>query len=142
MTTGPWKPIHLETYTARITDVDVRVTISPELNATIDVSYTLSVSGRIASSVEILSPSGALVIGQRGLRVDTQGSANLCLSRGAYDLWWPVGYGEQPLYTVEITIEDQVCGNIKRSRGVSFAEFCRGLPGRQLFGYQNPENRF
>lgn len=109
MTVGPWKPIKLETYTARIIDVDIRTTISPELNATVNVNFSLSISGRVVSSVQILSPSGALVIGQRGLRVDTLGKANFGLSKGAYDLWWPVGYGEQPMYTVEITIEDQVC---------------------------------
>lgn len=108
MTVGPWKPIILETYTARITDVDIRTTISPGMDATVDVSYTLSVAGRVVSFVEILSPSGAQVISQHGIRVDTVGKANLCLSRGAYEPWWPVGYGEQPLYTVEITIKDEV----------------------------------
>lgn len=114
MTVGPWKPIKLETFSTRITDVDVRVNIREDLYANVDVNFTLSseaLSGPVViASVAIKTPSGDLVIGRPHGPIAAGGTAsmNFGMSKGAYDLWWPIGYGEQPLYTVEIAVADEV----------------------------------
>ena len=108
MTIGPWKPINLEAYHARITDIDVRVNIDDSLDAKVDVNFTLSVDDPVVASVSIKRPEGSHAIGRPDTPVQGQTLINFGFSKGAYDLWWPVGYGDQPLYTAEIVIADGV----------------------------------
>lgn len=108
MTVGPWKPISLETYKARITEVDVRVNIADDFYAKVDVNFELSSGDPVVASVSLLRPSGSLAIGRPKTPVQGQASLNFGFSKGAYDLWWPVGYGEQPLYAAEIIVTDEV----------------------------------
>ena len=109
MTVGPWKPIKLETYTVRIADVDVRARVAEDLSATLDVSFTLTREDHSIASVSLKSADGSLVAGQNSVRIAQSGAkATFKLSAGSYDLWYPVGYGKQPLYTVEIAVADQV----------------------------------
>lgn len=109
MTVGPWKPISLETYTTRITEVDIRVNIAENYTANVDVNFILSAPNPVVASVMIFKPSGDLQIGGSEMRINGgEGKANFAMTKGAYEPWWPVGYGEQPIYVVEITITDQV----------------------------------
>ncbi|KAI0772566.1 glycoside hydrolase family 2 protein [Irpex lacteus] len=107
MTVGPWKPISLETYKARITDVDVRVNIADDFYAKVDVNFELSSGDPVVASVSLLRPSGSLAIGRPQTPVQGQASLNFSFSKDAYELWWPVGYGEQPLYAAEIIVSDE-----------------------------------
>ncbi|KAI0089166.1 glycoside hydrolase family 2 protein [Irpex rosettiformis] len=106
MTVGPWKPISLETYSARITDIDIRVNIADNFDAKVDVNFTLSVNDPVVASISIKNPAGIRVIGRPDTPVQGQTLINFGFSKGAYDLWWPVGYGDQPLYTAEIVVTD------------------------------------
>jgi len=36
---------------------------------------------------------------------------NWTLDKGTVETWYPVGYGKQPLYELEITLVDEVSGN-------------------------------
>ncbi|KZT72528.1 glycoside hydrolase family 2 protein [Daedalea quercina L-15889] len=108
MTAGPWKPIKLETYTARISDVDVRARVAEDLSATLDVSFTLTREDHSIASVSLRAADGSLVAGQNNVRIAQSGAqATFKMSAGTYELWYPVRYGRQPLYTVEITVADQ-----------------------------------
>lgn len=109
MTAGPWKPISLETYEARITDIDIRSKVSEDLSANLDVNFTLSRDDRSIASVTLKGPDGSMVIGQSSIKISNSNArAQFKLSPGAYELWYPVGYGKQPVYTVEIEVADQV----------------------------------
>ncbi|KAI0952282.1 hypothetical protein AcV7_008145 [Taiwanofungus camphoratus] len=108
MTAGPWKPISLETYEARITDIDIRSKVSEDLSANLDVNFTLSRDDRSIASVTLKGPDGSMVIGQSSIKISNSNArAQFKLSPGAYELWYPVGYGKQPVYTVEIEVADQ-----------------------------------
>lgn len=112
MTVGPWKPISLETYQLRISDVDIRSTVSPSLDAKVDVTVSLSAAGPAVASVQIKGPDGALLLGQDLIKItEPPVKAQFALSAGTFELWYPVGYGKQPIYTVEITIADEVSVN-------------------------------
>jgi beta-mannosidase len=39
--------------------------------------------------------------------------ANFGFSAGFLELWYPVGYGKQPIYTIEIEVIDEVNKHIK-----------------------------
>lgn len=115
MTVGPWKPVYLHTYASRITDLRVtsEVLKTNAINITVDLAATLptvsSSSGkRLRADVSLLHPDGSLKLDSKsapfaeseGGKVKLSWSAN----PGDLELWWPVGYGEQPLYTVQVKL--------------------------------------
>ena len=108
MTVGPWKPIHLQTYSTRISDLDIRIDVNEDLAAVINVSFTLTSAEKCIATVQIKKPSGGLLIGGSNIPVTGSRQTEFKCSAGTYDLWWPVGYGAQPLYTVEVNITDEV----------------------------------
>ncbi|CAL1701079.1 unnamed protein product [Somion occarium] len=107
MTVGPWKPIYLETYNARISDIDIRIDIPGNLTAHVDVQFTLDPPTKAKASVTIKKPNGNVLIGGTNIPVTDSGVAKFKLSRGVYDAWYPVGYGGQPIHAVEIEIADE-----------------------------------
>lgn len=67
----------------------------------------------------ILSPQGDVVWQQRRLIVENQIRQRVSLAEP--ELWWPNGYGEQPLYTLHITVgdkNDQVIQDIDITFGI------------------------
>ncbi|KZT13063.1 glycoside hydrolase family 2 protein [Laetiporus sulphureus 93-53] len=108
MTVGPWKPIALSAYVSRITDVDIRARVSADLSATLDVRFALSRDDHNIASVNLRAPDGALVTSQSSVRVHkSEAHAHFKLTKGTYELWYPVGYGRQAMYTVEVEVRDQ-----------------------------------
>ena len=112
MTVGPWKPIYLHTYTHRITDFRIKTTISSDkgvdVAVDIDVSSPLVSSGKGELEVILLHPDNTNHIGSHttGLR-DVGVHVSWNTRPGELDLWWPVGYGQQVLHTVEIKLRDE-----------------------------------
>ncbi|MBX6383620.1 MAG: glycoside hydrolase family 2 protein [Microbispora sp.] len=100
VTAGIWRPIGIETWsTARLAEVrplahgDGRVEVHVTVERAAERPLTLSASvGGVTETVTI----GA---GQR--------RAVVTLTVPDPDLWWPRGYGEQPLYDLTIRLEDQ-----------------------------------
>ncbi|KAF8639454.1 hypothetical protein AX16_010309 [Volvariella volvacea WC 439] len=108
MTIGPWKPISLHTYSNRITELDVRSEVSEhfdvKLLAHIEVSDT---SENSAVDLILRRPDGGVEV--TGTAYVANGKAELSFSfaPGQLDLWYPTGYGGQPLYTVEIGLSKE-----------------------------------
>lgn len=110
MTVGPWKPITLMTYTTRIAEVDVRTDVSDNLDAlTLAAEVTLSSSFTGVIEVQVKSPTGEAVASDR-LTVSNSKIAKYekSFGRGDVDLWFPVGYGKQSLYSLHLTLLDEV----------------------------------
>ncbi|WWD22921.1 hypothetical protein CI109_107416 [Kwoniella shandongensis] len=109
MTVGPWKDIHLETYPARIGDVRIDTTLTgsqynvASLNAAIVIAsstsnaYKLDVTLKDAAGHVVKSVSGHSPLD--AMKWD--------FKDGEIDGWYPRGYGEQPLYTLEIQLKDK-----------------------------------
>ncbi len=103
-TAGIWKPVRLERWrVARLAEVRPLVTVTEdgtgraEVHAVIersglgedtDLTLTATVDGRTATAVV---PAGAT-------------TAQVTVEVPDARLWWPVGYGEQPLYDLEIAL--------------------------------------
>jgi beta-mannosidase len=110
MTVGPWRPISLHTYQNRISDLYVKSTVSEDLAVNVDVHLTLFEKHPAVASITLKSSDPPyLVVKSDNIKVaDGQAVINLKLSKGDVDLWYPVGYGKQPLYTVEIEVAHEV----------------------------------
>lgn len=111
MTVGPWKPIRLESYSTRITEVDVRSTVSQSLEASVKASFSFTESSSVSASVELYDASGNSLGSQTGMKLSggKGQTGTFGFPKGKCELWYPVGYGSQPLNTAKITIFDEVC---------------------------------
>jgi beta-mannosidase len=113
MTVGPWKSIRLERYEQRIEDLRISTIVSEALDTNIKATISFS-SKTVAGTVDvnIKSLEGHTVLYQKGVLKD--GKCEVCFKakKGELELWWPVGYGRQPLYTVEVIARDEVSSYI------------------------------
>ncbi|MFD7462278.1 MULTISPECIES: glycoside hydrolase family 2 protein [unclassified Streptomyces] len=101
VTAGIWRPVRLERWsTARLAEVRPHVTVTDgtgRVEIHIDVERTERGAGRpLAVRATAVGAVGrAVVDGTRAvLKLDVPDVA----------LWWPRGYGEQPLYDLEVTL--------------------------------------
>ncbi|KAE9377261.1 glycoside hydrolase family 2 protein [Stipitochalara longipes BDJ] len=104
-TSGPWKPIYLEVFEARISEFLIRQEVSDDLETAI-VKISGSVEGADAGKevvLEILSPSGENVK-KESVKIDENGTFKAELNIQKPELWYPFTYGSQPLYTISTSL--------------------------------------
>jgi beta-mannosidase len=104
LTAGPWRPVRLEAYAVRIADLRCPVTLSDDcLRATVDVQAAIARApgapdAPLALRLTLRDPQGAEVAAATA-PLRGEGAAHT-LTLDAPQLWWPNGYGAQPLYTL------------------------------------------
>lgn len=111
MTCGPWRPVTLETYSARISSLRITTAVANSLtSATISARTVLDgVSTATAAKLHytVTSPSGAVVSTISTAASASGGDGTLSvLALDQPELWYPHGYGAQPLYTFTATLKD------------------------------------
>ena len=144
VTAGIWQGVTLRCYgRARIDDVYVRTTSLDEYRAelTVAIAAIRRTTDAVRARVEIVAPDGGVVAAET-VPVDTLG-APLIMTVNDPRWWWPVGYGEQPLYecrvsllsangeslderTVEIGLRTVALEEIPDERGSSFTMVVNG----------------
>ncbi|KAL4862802.1 hypothetical protein BDV12DRAFT_190150 [Aspergillus spectabilis] len=98
---GPWKPIYLEIYQARVTDLLVKTRLNPDhQEATLDIA--LEIEGK-AACARIDIESGGAIIESRKIDVSGDNKTTTIQVQNP-SLWWPWTLGEQNLYTARATI--------------------------------------
>ncbi|MGW9493834.1 glycoside hydrolase family 2 protein [Streptomyces prasinus] len=110
VTAGMWRPVRLERWsTARLAAVRPLVTVRDGLGR-VELRVDVERTGRGADHrLEVRA-----AVGGARARAEVDGTgAVLTLDVPGPRLWWPRGYGEQPLYELEVTLVD---------RGVATAE--------------------
>ncbi|KAL1676287.1 glycoside hydrolase family 2 protein [Schizophyllum commune] len=108
MTVGPWKPISIHTYEARIADLDVRPRVEQDFSVKMPVSFTVAnFTSPLTAKIALKDPSGK-VVSWANLPVQSETrQTDLSFASGKLELWYPVGYGAQPLYTFELQLLDE-----------------------------------
>ncbi len=101
---GIWKELRLEGYSrARITEVHLR---QEHFNGRVMVSAQVSIQQWSAAPLTIVvrltAPDGAVL--ERSAPVSSGAETIVTVPIAEPELWWPNGYGAQPLYQVEVTL--------------------------------------
>jgi beta-mannosidase len=102
-TVGIWRDIRLEgSTTARLVDVHIRQR-HENGSVSLDVQSRAAIwgSGTFVASVSLTHPDGRVTLTQVPL---VEGLGQVHIPVEAHQLWWPNGYGLQPLYYVEIIL--------------------------------------
>jgi beta-mannosidase len=119
MTVGPWKDILLEAYAARVDSNRISVVLdepydAPKLESTFEV---VGQTEGIKAGVKLVDKQGRVVREEQGVALTSGGEGAVgrvewSFKAGEVDIWWPVGHGAQPLYTLEVTLKkDQSNGH-------------------------------
>ena len=103
MTAGLWRGVRLEVYQSRIDKLACDVSLSPDLNKA-TFPLRLRLAGKITGQVnlELLGP-GERLLDSVSVPAAAEIKHDFILTRP--EVWWPTGYGEQPLYTVRATLD-------------------------------------
>jgi beta-mannosidase len=97
ITCGPWRPIRLEYFTSRISDLSYETQFSNDLDRA-SVKVRCEVDGLADHIlVEILS---SMAVMTREVLPISQSKAEAVFQLSNPKLWYPVGYGEQHLYII------------------------------------------
>jgi beta-mannosidase len=111
-TSGIWRPITLEGWsTARIESIRPIATVDTVDPADAEAG-TVRTAGTVAVHVEVARASDARLLvtasvdGVSGTTILEAGDTTTLVTLHVSDaaLWWPRGYGEQPLYDVDVTL--------------------------------------
>ncbi|CAK7230032.1 hypothetical protein SCUCBS95973_007436 [Sporothrix curviconia] len=116
MTAGIWRHVRLEVYAARVADLWPQTT-SIDLDgktARVTATATIEAAASLASTVKNLTASfrlrlhGQEIARQDGIPVsETDQTARAGFQVDNAQLWWPHGYGAQPLYEVVVSLSDR-----------------------------------
>ena len=101
ITAGIWQPVHLEAWrAARLASVRPLVLSANEERAVLEVRADIGgEAAELALEVTLTDPAGN-VLTEKGLA-----ASPVTLEVPEPHLWFPRGYGEQPLYTLEVTLK-------------------------------------
>lgn len=119
MTAGPWRPIRLETYTYRIDDIRIDADlIGPEyktatLKAKIELASSSSSTDGFKYKAVLKTAEGKKV---KESTFDLKETLDWKFENGEVEAWWPIHYGKQPLYQLEITLSDKVSNRLRPRR--------------------------
>ncbi|CAH0014311.1 unnamed protein product [Clonostachys rhizophaga] len=108
MTAGPWKPVYIEQYTARIDDVWTQHEVSADL-AEASGSILVKLDGDIRQgykTVVTISADGGTVL-EAEAHDNGKGLARAPFTIKTPELWYPLTYGKQSLYKVEARLVDE-----------------------------------
>jgi beta-mannosidase len=115
MTAGVWRAVRLESYSARVSDLHAPALIAEDLQ-TARIPVRAVLEGNLEGAtieLELLDPSGETC-------ATASGPASFVFERELNlehpQLWWPNGYGEQPLYRLEVRVKRGV--NVLHSQSV------------------------
>ncbi|PCH40558.1 glycoside hydrolase family 2 protein [Wolfiporia cocos MD-104 SS10] len=129
MTCGPYRPINFIAYSVRLASIYPHASVSPSpaLSPALGVDVMLAGDASAASAVKVVlvDAEGDVMIKEEHLDlallraakrdVEFKNVVNWSLDN-AVQLWWPVGYGEQKLYTVEVVLLAQDSTVLDRQR--------------------------
>lgn len=110
MTAGPWRPVQLHSYATHINDLRVSSNVNSDLAVDLDISVSLDAPFSGTADIVLLDSSSNVVVKENDLKLENgNAKAHFHLKKGDVELWYPVGYGKQPIYSVRVEVKNTVC---------------------------------
>jgi beta-mannosidase len=119
LSAGPYRPITLRTYINHLASITTHARVSGDLKFSFALDISLSSAngsniqdGTLKVHVTLRNSKGAVVkeewvkIHSVEAGTEIKDFIDWILEKDAVALWWPVGYGDQVLYEVEIILMD------------------------------------
>ncbi|TWU76317.1 hypothetical protein ED733_005824 [Metarhizium rileyi] len=103
MTCGPWRPIHLELYESRVVDLHAEIDIGEALKSAKVVARAV-IEGTASHVRFNISLENKRVASETVIVKDGEAVASFMVQNP--ELWYPIRYGKQPLYTINATLLD------------------------------------
>ena len=125
MCAGIWRPIRLEVYSARLSDLRTDINIAPDYqSATICVSAEIESVETQKLHVKATVSSAGKVVSEATRFVSSDGKVSVNLPIDRPSLWMPAGYGSQNLYDVHVTLSstDEALDSDSRRIGIRRVE--------------------
>ncbi|KAI5788285.1 beta-mannosidase-like protein [Geopyxis carbonaria] len=96
VTCGPWKPVYVEVFSARLKGVEAMAEVAKDLK---------SATVKVKADIEGTANGTKISVSVAGQTVDlVDGTGSVIINDPK--LWWPRGFGEQAMYTVEFKLGD------------------------------------
>ncbi|PHH92539.1 hypothetical protein CDD83_6937 [Cordyceps sp. RAO-2017] len=136
LTCGPWRPVRLELYAARVADLHADVDIGADLGSAAVVVHA-AVEGHASEVRFDISLRGTVLASETVAAARQAASATFRVQ--SPELWYPVGYGEQPLYAISATLVeggaelDSVSKHIGLRKVHLVQHSLEGQPGSSFF---------
>ncbi|KIW42675.1 uncharacterized protein PV06_06201 [Exophiala oligosperma] len=108
LTAGPWLPVYLEVYTARLDNIHVFSDLAKDHSSamvTIEVQGSKAAASK-TTKITVLEKDGSKVACSE-ISLDRSGKATKKLTVTSPRLWWPNGQGPQHLYTAKVELMDR-----------------------------------
>ncbi|OLN85397.1 Beta-mannosidase B 2 [Colletotrichum chlorophyti] len=102
LTCGPWRPINLEIYESRISDLYFETTVDESLKSAKVVAHATTEGKASKVRFDVSLDGKSLASETVDAKADSDVAATFQIQDPA--LWYPVRYGKQPLYTVTATL--------------------------------------
>jgi len=102
-TCGPWKDVRLETYEARVEDLQIDYEVDSSLSK-VSGKITAFVDGAAGDRIKFSAKLNGEEVFNGSAELDDERKAEVEFHVSNPKLWYPHGYGEQPLYTVNATL--------------------------------------
>ena len=97
MTAGPWRAVRLESYYARLADLWTDYEVSSDFKSVSGTVYARA-EGKEGTSVDFSIELGGKQVVKGSAETDSEGVAKVDFEVKDAKLWYPHGYGKQPLY--------------------------------------------
>lgn len=135
-TCGPWRPVNLEIYESRLSDLYFDTNVEKDLKSATVLAHA-RVEGTANKVRFDVSLNGENVASET---VTGHGDIQAPFHISSPSLWYPVRYGKQPLYTVTATLlsdNDDKVDSVTKKIGIRRAELIQreldGQPGTSFF---------
>jgi beta-mannosidase len=107
MSCGPWKPISLETYACRLSNLQIRYQLAADLRSA-EVQVSVEWEGTLVGvAFHVNDETCDRSVYDEFMNVESHGESGIVETTFTVgcgfniELWWPRGYGDQALYRVE-----------------------------------------